>query len=489
MQQSLEKYDTIIIGGGLGGLSCGALLAQSGFKVAVLEKNHRLGGYATSYEVKGHRFDIAIQAIGGCDRGGAVGSLLEALNMRSTVRFLPCEPARVYYFDKSNVSWEQSGFLDKMKTSLCSRYPDYKKAIRACYDIFSGIMSELQKIAAPDTPMAAFGFTKSYPLLSRYGDYTVQQFLDELGLPEGLQMLITARSGYCMLKPEELSLIGFACTEMTYGNGAWMVEGGVKELVKAVEKSIIKNGGRIEKKIKVTRILTKKGRVKGIQTKEGKLFLSDHVVAAAAAGPALEEWLDNPALLPKRYRKKLAAMKPTGSYYIAYYAISRKGAEGLHPNMEIRYGNTGEADFRSSGVYYLMVPSMVDRSAAPLNSHCLCLSLPCAFGQQPGSEGRRELRHFLETKARERFPRLKGELEFLFELGPTHLAAMSGNPIGSAYGWAHLPEQSGIKRLNIKTPVPGLYLAGHWTMPGGGIPGVITSGQLCAQFILNDVCK
>jgi prolycopene isomerase len=86
----------------------------------------------------------------------------------------------------------------------------------------------------------------------------------------------------------------------------------------------------------------------------------------------------------------------------------------------------------------------------------------------------------------DRFPQFKGELVYLFELGPVHLGILSGNPMGSAYGWAHIPSQSGIKRLNIKTPVPGLYLAGHWTMPGGGIPGVITSGQICAQTILND---
>ena len=63
---------------------------------------------------------------------------------------------------------------------------------------------------------------------------------------------------------------------------------------------------------------------------------------------------------------------------------------------------------------------------------------------------------------------------------------MTGNPDGSAYGWAQTPEQSGIYRLNIRTPIEGLYLTGHWTMPGGGIAGVMTSGQLCAETIIQD---
>ena len=75
MAQINKKFDSVIIGGGLAGLTCAALLAKAGLKVVVLEKNSRLGGYAVSYTVKGHRFDIAIQALGGCDRYGVISRL------------------------------------------------------------------------------------------------------------------------------------------------------------------------------------------------------------------------------------------------------------------------------------------------------------------------------------------------------------------------------------------------------------------------------
>jgi prolycopene isomerase len=91
----------------------------------------------------------------------------------------------------------------------------------------------------------------------------------------------------------------------------------------------------------------------------------------------------------------------------------------------------------------------------------------------------------LEQAVEKRFPQLRNRLTFLFDLGPDQLEKTTGNPGGSAYGWAQTPQQAGIKRLNLKTPVPGLYLAGQWTMPGGGIAGVVTSGRLCAQAILH----
>jgi prolycopene isomerase len=38
--------------------------------------------------------------------------------------------------------------------------------------------------------------------------------------------------------------------------------------------------------------------------------------------------------------------------------------------------------------------------------------------------------------------------------------------------------------LPNQTPIDGLYLAGHWTQPGGGIYGVIVSGVQTAQTVL-----
>jgi phytoene dehydrogenase-like protein len=39
----------------------------------------------------------------------------------------------------------------------------------------------------------------------------------------------------------------------------------------------------------------------------------------------------------------------------------------------------------------------------------------------------------------------------------------------------------------METPVPGLFLAGHWTRPGGGLYAVVTSGQIAAQRVLKEL--
>ena len=45
-----RQFDAIVIGSGLGGLTAGALHAQAGHRVLVLERNQYFGGAATVYQ-------------------------------------------------------------------------------------------------------------------------------------------------------------------------------------------------------------------------------------------------------------------------------------------------------------------------------------------------------------------------------------------------------------------------------------------------------
>ena len=44
MQQTTQRYDTVVIGGGLSGLTAASLLAKRGLRVAVVEKSDQPGG-------------------------------------------------------------------------------------------------------------------------------------------------------------------------------------------------------------------------------------------------------------------------------------------------------------------------------------------------------------------------------------------------------------------------------------------------------------
>ena len=62
----------VIIGGGLGGLFAGALLAKEGLRVTLIEKNVIVGGGLQSFKRFGEVFDTGMHVLGGMRKGGSV---------------------------------------------------------------------------------------------------------------------------------------------------------------------------------------------------------------------------------------------------------------------------------------------------------------------------------------------------------------------------------------------------------------------------------
>ena len=71
----------VIIGSGLGGLSCGAILAKCGYEVTVLEKEAVIGGCLQCFERRGKRFETGMHFIGSADKGQTLFRLMKALEI------------------------------------------------------------------------------------------------------------------------------------------------------------------------------------------------------------------------------------------------------------------------------------------------------------------------------------------------------------------------------------------------------------------------
>ena len=59
-----EKYDALVIGSGIGGLTTAAMLSELGWKVCVLEQHYTAGGYTHSYDRNGYEWDVGVHYIG-----------------------------------------------------------------------------------------------------------------------------------------------------------------------------------------------------------------------------------------------------------------------------------------------------------------------------------------------------------------------------------------------------------------------------------------
>ena len=67
-----HTYDVLIIGTGMATLTVGALLADAGSKVCMLEAHDKPGGYAHTFKMNDFSFCAQVHYIWGCGVGQAI---------------------------------------------------------------------------------------------------------------------------------------------------------------------------------------------------------------------------------------------------------------------------------------------------------------------------------------------------------------------------------------------------------------------------------
>ena len=119
----MSKYDIIIIGSGLGGLECGAILSKEGYHVCVLEKNELFGGCFQTYQRGGHRMDTGIHYIGSLDEGQIMNQYFRYFGIMDKLSIKRMNEEvfdRIYYKD---AIYDYAMGYERFMETLCCSFP------------------------------------------------------------------------------------------------------------------------------------------------------------------------------------------------------------------------------------------------------------------------------------------------------------------------------------------------------------------------------
>jgi prolycopene isomerase len=413
------------------------------------------------------------------------------------MRFIPLEPAREYHFPDQKLI--QSSFLEKHIEKLSSLFPKERKGIEKIYRILKEVFEEFSRIPSSVDWFDPSSFSSKYPLLSQYREKTYGELLDGLISHPFLKTILSIRSSYALLPPQEISVIGMAGIEMSYFNhGVSCIDGKVEQLPLQLAEALRKMGGQILTRKGVHQIPLRGKKAIGVKLKGGEEITGKFVVSNMDAGSTFFNLIAE-GHLPAGFLSKLKGMKPSLSYFILYLGIEGGLDELSVSNNEVFFEKDLQKEYRSlnesripeKAPFYLLAPSKVNSSHAPEGKSTLCLSIKAPFHFSPDWDQRvkDELSQNLINKASAFIPNLEKRIVVKVETTPKTIEQWTLNRWGAAYGWAQIPRQSGIYRLSRITPIPNLYLTGHWTSPGGGIAGVVASGELTAEAVWSRFTK
>lgn len=197
-----RDYDAIIIGSGLGGLSCGAYLAKNNWKTLVIEKHSKPGGYATSFKRDNYTFNVGLHMIDGVGKGQSLAKSYELCGVADSIEFIKLKYFMRLVFPEHDIHIP-SGDLEAVITILEKNFPYEKEGIRSLFKEMVRIYRDVIRFLFSSAPMwqqlpiFPFRYRALFPTMKK----TVSQLLDKHLNDYRLKSLLFANYGFFGLPP------------------------------------------------------------------------------------------------------------------------------------------------------------------------------------------------------------------------------------------------------------------------------------------------
>ncbi len=491
-----ERYDVIVIGGGMGGLTAGGLLARKGWRVLLIEKETQVGGYVVSFKRGGYTFDATGSFIGGCEEGGEFDQILRELDAREAVEFIPIHHIRNIY-PGFEIRLERGGF-SSYADGLKDLFPEEEKGLKDYLSLVKRIGDEM-RFYSEITLTRKILFPFYFRNLIRFHRTTHQLILDRLF--RGREIKIALHTLPATEPPSRLSFLFVAALiNKALMEGVFYPRGGMGKVSEAMANSLLRSGGEIFLKTEVDQVLVKGGKAEGVLTKDGRVYQSPLILSNINPNHLVR-------MLPQEIRKPIERKKERFEYslscFILYLATDLNLKERGLPyftylrslsDLEEEYRMMQRGEIPKNPTLIVSIPTLLDPSLAPKGQHIIkvLIVVPYHYQERWGSgnpdtysrikeEFSRQILQQLELKL---IPDLRNHILFTEAATPLTLERYTGNEQGAMYGLASTPAQIGNFRPSHQTPIPGLFQVGHYTRPSHGIVGAGLSGLFAARALL-----
>jgi phytoene dehydrogenase-like protein len=511
--------DYVIVGSGLAGLSFGALAAQAGKKVVVLEAHYLPGGYGHTFELGGYRFNAQLHYVWNCGEGRSVHQILKKLGLHQTITFEHYDPNGFDHMRMPGCALDIPYDYDLLSTRLQRLFPGHEENLRR----FVVEIKELAEIV-DHFPRFQPRKYKTYKLALRnllwlphyirlipYMRLTLQQVFDRFNLPPEAQTLLALQWPDFMLPPEELSFLAWLALFSGYCRGAYYPTHHFESVIDGFVGTIENNGGTVLLEHKVIEFIQSSGQVTGVVAErlapEGGTI---HITARdticnmdprrAAEMIGLEKFSAG-------VRKKLNyAYSP--SNFMVYCAVEGLDLEDYgfgkwnlfhteEPDLNKAYHRMYHLGDYSAPSFAVTVPGLLtnDGSDAPEGQQImefitvanyqrfwdLKASSPAAYRRK-----KREITDsMINVMERRYIPGLRDHITFLVSGSPTTNERYCWSPAGNSYGSNMIPENIGPGRLNHKTSLKNFYFC-NASSGYAGFAGTIWTGANLYEILEQD---
>ncbi len=493
-----KRYDVIVVGAGLGGLSAATRLAKSGFDVLLLERHNLPGGYATSFCRGRFEFEVSLHelsGIGSPDERMGLYHYLEDLGVAQRVEFINIPEMYRSVFPGLDLVMPVGA--QAYEDTLCNAFPHDAQGIRTFLGRVRATMDEaMQAEDIRGVPDIIVGIPR-FRNLARYLLATWDTILRRDVQDPRARAVLSQYWGYlgnAVSKAPFLYMSGVLTTYMKHG--PVYITGRSQALSNAFVAAFEEYGGELRLSTGVSTITTAGDRVNGVVTDQGERIEAEVVISNGDPISTCNQLIgkDN---LPAEFFRSLRPRTVGPSSINVYLGLACPPEEvGL-----TSYANFIADDYDLENHWEMtnqVVPpkgiavtvyNVIDPSISPPGTTALTLTA-LSYGE---AWTRVRPQDYVATKTRiaqamismtERIaPNLRDHIEVVEVATPITNIRYAGARGGSIYGFDNHAHDHTVLRMANRGPLEGLFFVGAWTQPGCGFEPCMLSGKTVARHV------
>ena len=505
-----KNFDVIIIGSGMSGLTTAVLLAQNNYKVLVLEKHFKVGGFTHTFKRNQYEWDVGIHYIGEVHNKKShtrklfdkiTGGKLEWSKMDNNYD-------RIIFPDQSyDFIAPKENFIKK----LCEYFPEEKSAINNYISILNVQSKNSKKFFASKLlpkwlyPLVGRKMTKNF---FKNSDKTTSEALDEITNNKKLQSVLTGQWGDYGLPPKRSSFAMHAMVARHYLDGANYPIGGSRMIGEYATDFLESLGGEVVVNADVSEIIVKNNKAIGVKLENGNELMAKKVVSSAGVVNTINTFLRNYSK-SKEKKLQLNKVQPTESYVCLYMGLNKTAEElnlkttnlWIYPGYDhdqnvINYQSDPNGEFP---VVYISFPSAKD--PAWNKNHPGCATMEAItlgrldwykeWEQKPWKKRGESYEKFKESISNKildvvykNVPQIKNAMDYYELSTPLSVRDMAHYPQGEMYGLDHTSKRFRQAWLRPKSGIKNLFVTGQ-DITTVGLTSALFSGLLTASAITN----
>ncbi|MBI9087401.1 MAG: NAD(P)/FAD-dependent oxidoreductase [Desulfobacterales bacterium] len=509
-----SKFDAIVIGSGIGGLSCAASLAMCDYKVLVLEKSPSLGGSMGTFTEPetGHwTWSPGVQWVCDYSRDSVDYKLLHAIT-DGNISFSPLDDeCQFKYFPELDYQFTFVNDKDKLLEKLKIEFPGESQKIDRYFGYLNILakkagMFSLPKMFSPAMAGFMFWFSKTFKMLPHM-DKSVTEVLDGVLKIENkkLRAILLSFSHYFGMPLDETPFPFYAYAQNMQFTGMYYPDGGGQAIIDALVTSIGRKGGEARQASGVKQILFKDNEAIGVILEDDTHIYSNTVISSIGIKETLYR------LVPEKERpaklvKALAKHRSVPSFLlllvgfegdISSFNIKRSAYKTIIGDPSTMSRNPMEEGWVCDDVT-ISFPSLLNVKYKKPDFHTAEIHHETRYEYFEKFEGKQDCdeyrqiteqiaQHFL-NRLDERFPGIKAHVRYFKLITPLDIKKLTHHEDGSMFGLdihkADNPElspRSGMKNLFFT----GEDIFAHGLTPLNGVltASVVTGKNLIKKFV------